>query len=326
MLMNPDWKDFLDTQKAVTLDDGSIRFTKKQDSLEAGLFPVPQLTAIRITGEDAAHFLQGQLTCNVNELNEGNSFFAAFCNAKGRALTTLLIFRQGDEFLLILPVALREKVQKKLQMYVLRSKVQLHDATDELCITGLSLSKEQASKADFPVENFARKDNFIKLPDSRYLIIDNPENSIKHWNFWRDNGIEPQGSKLWHYLDISSGIAWLNEDSSEEYIPQMLNIDKLGGISFNKGCYTGQEVIARTHYLGKAKRAMFVFECTADIDIGGNNVVDEQGETVGKVIDTASFGDMQRLLVVMQTAASESASLKLGNASQNPITLHSERA
>ncbi len=313
MLMNPDWKDFLDTQKAVFLDDGSIQFTETEDSLDTGIFPVSQLAVLRVAGEDAEQFLQGQLTCNIKELNENNSFFAAFCNAKGRALTTLLVFKKNDEFWLILPAALREKVQKKLQMYVLRSRVQLTDASEELCITGLSLSKEQAGKADLPAENFARKDDFIKLPGSRYLVAADPETSIGHWAFWLENGIAPHDSRQWHYLDISSGIAWLDADSSEEYIPQMLNIDRLGGISFNKGCYTGQEVVARTHYLGKAKRALFVGECAANIEKDGHNVLNDNGETVGKIIDLESFGDMQIFLIIMQTVASENSNLKLDN-------------
>ena len=319
--MNANWQDFLKTQQVVFLDNDSIQFNETSDNLKTALYPIPQLSVLKVIGEEAAGFLQGQLTCNIKELNDENSFFAAFCNAKGRALTTLLIFKKQHEFILILPTVLLEKIQKKLQIYILRSKVILHDASAELCISGLCCSAQQADETALPLTNFARKNEIIKLADSRYLIVADPENSIKYWSFWLEKNIKPQNSKLWDYLDIYSGMAWLDNNSSEEYIPQMLNIDKLGGISFNKGCYTGQEVIARTHYLGKAKRSLFVAQCAADVKVESHNIVDENEEIVGKVIKSETFADTQILLIVMQTSATELSRLKLDNANQDKIVL-----
>lgn len=319
--MNPNWLDFLSTQQAVFLDDGTIQFAEMPSNLHSAIYPLSQLGMLKVTGHDAAQFLQGQLTCNVNELKSDNSFFAAFCNAKGRTITTLLIFKQDDDFFLILPSVLLEKVHKKLKMYILRSAVQLSDVSHDFCFSGLCCSQAQANKSELPVDDFSRQGEIIKLPNSRYLIVAKIESTIKHWNLWLEEEIEAHNSHYWNYLDISSGLAWLDNDSSEEYIPQMLNIDKLGGISFDKGCYTGQEVVARTHYLGKAKRALFVAECAADISLKGGSILNENGETVGKIINNDKLHDKQRLLIVMQTTATEATTLKLDNPNQDAIQL-----
>lgn len=297
--MNSNWLNFLGSQKATFLDDGKIQFIKPSKNLTSALYPVPQLAPLKVTGKDALPFLQGQLTCHVKALTTENSFFAAFCNAKGRMITTLLIFKQKDDFFLILPRVLLNKVQKKLQMYVLRSDVHLNDASDEFCISGLCCSPEQLDKTMIPKNDFARQHEIIKLPKSRYLMIATVSNSIKQWSKWLSDGLLPQHSWLWDYLDISAGLAWLNMDNSEHYIPQMLNLDKLGGISFDKGCYTGQEVVARTHYLGKTKRGLFIAECAAGIIFEGGTINNKQDGAIAKIISAAIFGSRQKLLVVM---------------------------
>ncbi len=309
--MNSNWQDFLTSQTATFLNNGDIQFSKTPTSLISALFPVPQLTVIKVTGNDALIFLQGQLSCNVKELNCENSFFTAFCNAKGRTISTILIFfKQENNFFLILPSVLADKVQKKLQMYILRSDVHLHNLSDEFCIIGLSCSSTHLNNEILPNNDFGRRNAIIKLSQSRYLIIATVENSIKQWSKWLNDGFIPQNSCLWNYLDISTGLAWLDTQSSEHYIPQMLNLDKLGGISFDKGCYTGQEVIARTHYLGSSKRALFVGECAADTFFKDNRINNLAGESIGKIIQAEKFGDKQTLLIVMSTIANDDANLQ----------------
>ncbi len=303
--MNSNWLDFLSFQGATFLENDKIQFSEANKSLTSALYPIPQLSILKITGSDSLTFLQGQLTCNVKDLKEDNSFFAAFCNAKGRTISTLLIFKQAESFFLVLPTALKTKVQKKLQMYILRSDVQLIDANDDYCISGLQGSTEQLNDINLPIDDFARANELIKLPNVGYLMIATVENSIKHWSEYLKKGVFFQSSSVWNYLAISAGLAWLDDDSSEIYIPQMLNLDKLGGISFDKGCYTGQEVIARTHYLGKAKRGLFIAECAANVIFEDANINNNQGESVAKVIKSENFMDKQRLLIVMSMAVNE---------------------
>jgi folate-binding protein YgfZ len=152
---------------------------------------------------------------------------------------------------------LLEKVKNKLKMYILRSKVQLQDARDEFCVSGLQCTNDMATALSLPETIFAHHNKLLKLPNAHYLLVANADDTIQFWSAHIAQGFQAQNSQLWQWLDLDSGLAWLDETSSEQHIPQMLNLDKLGGISFTKGCYTGQEVVARTHYLGKAKRELF---------------------------------------------------------------------
>ena len=303
--MNSNWLNFLKTEGATFLENNNVQFPQADKSLTAALYPVPQLSLLEITGSDSATFLQGQLTCNVKALREDNSFFAAFCNAKGRTISTLLIFKQAESFFLVLPTALKIKVQKKLQMYVLRSDVQLIDVNDDYCMSGLHGLPEQSNDIRLPTNDFSREHELIKLPNSSYLMIATVKNSIRLWSEYLKKGWFAQSSSVWNYLTISAGLVWLDDESSEVYIPQMLNLDKFGGISFDKGCYTGQEVVARTHYLGKAKRRLFIAEGASDLIFEENNINNNKGESIAKVIKSESFADKQRLLMVMSIAANE---------------------
>ena len=284
--MNPIWHDFLSNQNATILDNDTVQFTHNSPPLCPALYPLSQLALLKVTGEDSAQFLQGQLTCDIYKLNDDNSFFTAFCNAKGRVISTLLMIKHIEGFLLILPRYLMDKVQKKLQMYVMRSKVTVENISTEFCLTGITGLPEQLPSLTFPEDDFSHKTNLIKLPQSRYLMIESVDKTIDFWLKGIETRLNFQNSERWNYLDIQAGIAWLNEETSECYIPQMLNLEALGGISFDKGCYTGQEVVARTHYLGKAKRTLMTTES-------------EQEANSGDIIQSHTYEDKTFFLVVL---------------------------
>ena len=180
------------------------------------------LGCLSVSGEDAANFLQGQTTCDVIELEENNSTCGAFCNAKGRVISTFYVIKTQSEFLFILPNCLLGVIQERLKRYKLRAKVDI---------------REQ----DFDMNT----------------------------------------------IDLPSNIAWLTHETSEEFIPQWLNLDKLGGVSFTKGCYTGQEIVARTHYLGEVKRRLFMamYDINAGVINGNKSIIDEVQTTVGHVLN-----------------------------------------
>lgn len=287
-----------------------------------------QFSILKISGKDSNQFLQGQLTCNVNELSDSNSFFAAFCNAKGRTITTLLILKSNDDFLLILPTVLLDKVANKLKMYILRSDVQLQNMTDELCLTGVNEVDKgllpELNTTAFSVTN--TNATFITLPSNtcqRYLIISQIAVAKTLWTELTNASYTVDDNQNWDYADISSGLPWLSMETTEEYIPQMLNIDKLGGISFTKGCYTGQEIIARTHYLGKAKRELFLAECVSDIalDINTQIISNNPEQTLGKVLSLESNTYKTRLLLVLSTSDTDTEKLVLNNKNQTKINL-----
>jgi folate-binding protein YgfZ len=319
--MNQIWQDFLISQQAIISDNDEIRFSTLA-SRDNAVYPVTYLGVLKVSGADATQFLQGQLTCNVKELTEQNSFFAGFCNAKGRVITTFLILKQADAFLLILPTVLLDKAKAKLQMYVLRSKVQLENVSDNYGLLGFSCGAEIAAALSLPELRFARRDVYLKLSNQHYLVISEATESSQHWFDLLTQNLQSQGSQLGRYLDLTTGLAWLDINSSEQYIPQMLNLDKLGGVSLTKGCYTGQEVVARTHYLGQVKRELFLAECGVDAVLDGKtSVIDESGQTVGQVLSFCPDSSGYKMLVIMQSSAVEAKELRLNNFQQSRIII-----
>jgi tRNA-modifying protein YgfZ len=303
--MNTNWKSFLLSQQA-TVNDGKIAFAGTKDTSGKRIYALPHLAVLSVAGSDAAKLLQGQVTCNVHEITETKSSLAAICNPKGRAIATFFLAKQADTFLLVLPVELLETVKKKLQMYVLRADVKITDSSGELCLLGL-YEPEQAIQPTVP--EIQQNLISVNIPVSlgRKLLMINVDDAMQFWTEQVDyNDFSKADSDEWRYLDLIAGLPWLSLATSEEFVPQMLNLDKLGGISFNKGCYTGQEIVARTHYLGKTKREMVLAECQVSVPPEPNSNIlnrDSEGqEVVGKVLQAMLDGSGCTMQVVLQIA------------------------
>jgi folate-binding protein YgfZ len=323
--MNPNWKNFLLTERAIIEDDSDIVFPASEHEGNQRIYPITHLGVLTVSGKDAAKFLQGQITCNVNDITDTKSSLGAMCNPKGRAIATFLLVKNADAFLMILPNELVASVKKRLQMYVLRSDVILADSSDELCLIGLSQGAAQAGDMAEPLFATSRQKNISVNFQHRRLIIAEPDNARMLWTEQIKQGFQPENSAQWRYLDIISGIPWLSVQTSEEFIPQMLNLDKLGGISFNKGCYTGQEIVARTHYLGKAKREMFVAECGAISPPEPNSIIIDESldteQSIGKVLCAQKRENSCKMLIVLQISATNAYNLRLKNQNQDRIAL-----
>lgn len=280
------------------------------------------LAIIEANGEDAGQFLQGQLTCNINELSEQKASIAAFCNPKGRMISTLLVVKIQRGFLLILPASLVDTVLKKLQMYVLRSKVKLTKA-DDMVLAGIHGSKT-IFDLTLPEQDFYCTENngvrYIKMPSANRFMCIAPSDAIANCPL---ASLSSAAVSEWRFQDISDGVPWFEAPQTEQYIPQMLNIDQLGGISFNKGCYTGQEIVARTHYLGKAKRQLYLAETNEILPHDtALAVIDAQSlEKCGDILAFESKGAVTRLLVVLQTVDDKSKNFILDNQQHSPIQL-----
>ncbi len=321
--MNPNWKKLLLDKNATFDNDLGFVFLTPEHEGKQRIYPVAGLGVLTISGVDAVNFLQGQITCNINDISDSKSSLGAICNPKGRAITTFLLVKSGDGFLMLLPEELLAAVKKRLQMYVMRSKVILTDSSEQLCLIGLS---EDASFSIDPAEpSFAtsRQDNITVDLQGRSLVIADADNAQTLWAERLKRGFQPESSAQWRYLDIISGIPWLTEASSEEFIPQMLNLDKLGGISFTKGCYTGQEIVARTHYLGKAKREMFLAECDCLTPPEPNSSIIDAGteQSIGKVLYAQLAKNSCKMLIVLQVSATDTYDLRLQNDRLDKVTL-----
>jgi folate-binding protein YgfZ len=330
--MNQNWKNFLLSQNATFKSDTDITFPTIVDDNDKTIYPVAHLAVLTVSGKDAAKLLQGQVTCDVNELTDTKSSLGALCNPKGRAITTFLLIKTSDAFLVILPEELLETVKKRLQMYILRSAVTLTDSSNQLCLMGLSVPAMLAE----PLFNTTQQDNItvnFSTTHHRYLVIADTDKAIALWSERVDNQqFKPTNSNQWRYLDILSGIPWLTAETSEEFIPQMLNLDQLGGISYNKGCYTGQEIVARTHYLGKTKRVLFLAECeSTTLPAPNSAIIDNSTDTehsIGKVllaqhaqIAAESAVTTVKMLIVLQVSDSDTYNLSLNDSHHTKITL-----
>ncbi|MEE9354671.1 MAG: hypothetical protein V3U75_03695 [Methylococcaceae bacterium] len=262
--MSTNWHQFLVSQGYSQNDcnDYLIDNHGKNDLFE--LFPITKFGFIKVSGQDAKTLLQGQATCNIEDVNEHQSSFGAFCNPKGRTFTTFIICQHNDNYFLLLPHQLIGSIVNRLKLFILRSKVMVDDVSDEFIQIGLT-SRSTSNKPFpfFPIQDwnvkFEKDFMTIKVPsaNSRFLIISAANDAQKVWA--KLQNILPakaRSSVYWQQQDIFDGIPWTSSETTELFIPQAMNVENLDGISYTKGCYTGQEIVARTHYLGKIKRKL----------------------------------------------------------------------
>ncbi len=304
MLQN--WIDFLQTQDLVSepfIADKSV------------IAPLTHLSLLTVSGKDAATFLQGQITCNINDLIDNQAQLGAYCNAKGRTISTFIIIKQKTVFQLILTTDLIDVVRKKLQLYILRADVQLTNQSGQLILIGVHniTLANQENCYTYPVQE-----------DSHFIICTGEQAQTTWKNLITESSVLAMSANAWLALDIRAGIPWLFSATSEEFVPQMLNLDKLNAISFEKGCYTGQEIVARTHYLGKNKRAMYLASCITKLPILPGcsiNTQENPDNLLGTVILSAPSSNSTLLLVVLKDKACEIKNLQLNNENHDKIIL-----
>ena len=195
---------------------------------------------LSVTGADARAFLHAQLTNDVANLAPDRAALAGWCTAKGRLLATMLVIPSADGFLLQLANDLAAAVAKRLSMFILRSKVKISDESDAWAQYGLW-------DADVPVSGVAWQDGAVtvSLGERRFLRIGkNLAQSCA------------QSEERWTLQEIRAGRPWISAATQDQFVPQMVNLETMGGIDFQKGCYPGQEIVARAQYRGQVKRRM----------------------------------------------------------------------
>jgi tRNA-modifying protein YgfZ len=254
---------------------------------------------LRIAGAQAGDFLQGQLTADVRTLSNNQAILAACCDHKGRMLFNGWLGRQLDTFFLLLPRHLLAFAQTHLQKFILRSKVQLSEAIEW---TGLHYTGGDLSTLPDPSACI-----YARLPH-----LDN-ENSYSHWLFGPNSAIRSLQKTLLSQatwadqalrddLILSTHLVFIQPQTQGLFIPQMIGLEKLGGVSFNKGCYAGQEVIARTQHLGQLKRHLRLLQSDAKHPrFPGETLRNAHNEPIGQIAAVSLVSD--RLLAVIQDGA-----------------------
>ncbi len=226
---------------------------------------LPQFGLIRFAGEDAQTFLHNQLSCDVSALTPDRSTYGAYCTPKGRMLATFLLWRSDQGYFMQLPSTLREPIQKQLSKFILRSKVKAADASGDWTLIGVA-GKDAAALVQRVIGQVPQGERgvahtsdamVIHLPGDRFEIAAAKDKAPRILEALAA-GAEKADPERWEWLDIEAGIPTILPATQEAFVPQMVNLDLIGGVSFEKGCYPGQEIVARMHYRGTLKQRMYL--------------------------------------------------------------------
>jgi folate-binding protein YgfZ len=286
------------------------------------LCTLPDPGLIRFSGTDAQSFLHNQLTCDVAALEPGRSTYGAYCTPKGRVLATFLLWQMEDGYYMQLPGSLREAIQKQLTKFILRAKVKADDVSAEWTYLGVTGSdatdfgQRAASHAPERVHQVSSTGDSmtIHLPGERYLIAGSPDKAPPRELFESLHGAQMVGPEHWQWLDIRNGIPVITPATQEEFVPQMLNLDLVGGVSFEKGCYPGQEIVARMHFRGTLKQRMVLANIdTSDSPQPGDKLysADFGEQACGTIVNAARAPEGgQDVLASVQIAAGEKGTVQ----------------
>jgi tRNA-modifying protein YgfZ len=324
--VNP-WTDFLARHGAVFDAEAVSTFGAPAQELASAqhgavLCDLSPLGVLKIAGAEAEAFLQGQLTNDVAALPVDCTHYSAWCSAKGRMLANFLLRRSGDNaFELYLPHSLIGSIAKRLAMFVLRAKVSIDDASGESARIGFAgpgatdALRLIAPTAPPPHSGMRiAGGTLIGLPSGRFLLLAEAGGAIELWQKLQRDA-RPAGYPVWQWATIRAGIPVVTPATSDHFVPQVLNWDALGGINFQKGCYAGQEIVARTQYLGRLKERMFLAHVDAPLPPAGarlfSAVFGEQA--CGTVVNAAAApGGGADFLAALQLSARERGDVHLG--------------
>ena len=297
--------------------------------LPHGVSPLPHLGVIRVSGADAANFLHNQLTQDVLLLDAQHARLAAFCNAKGRMQASFVLYkRAADEVLLVCRRDLLAQTLKRLSMFVLRAKAKLSDATAEFTLLGLSGDVVQLLCGAATSTEPGLRHVVNEGPDCADVLTISPSQGVARALYLAP--VDSPGSQAvsefaaltpeqWAVAEVMSGVAWVELATFEAFVPQMLNYESVDGVNFKKGCYPGQEVVARSQFRGTLKRRAFI--ARAEVSMHAGQEVFSSADPVqpcGLVAQAASDGTCHVAIAELQLSATQGHSLHVGSA-QGPV-------
>lgn len=336
--MNADWLLFLQQRGAVLQDgiaqhysDASAEILATQNGTV--LCDLAQFGTLRVAGDEAQTFLQNLLSNDIREVDPGRAQLNSLNTAKGRMLASMLIWRDGADYLLQLPRALCEPMRKKLAMYVLRAKVKISDASDEIVCIGLSgpnapaLIKKHVNslppKVNFEVGHTSLQGGIgptpyftvIRLGENRFQVSSAPQYAPELWKNLIANAHEV-GAFCWDWLTVHAGVPVILPQTQEQFVAQMVNFEVIGGVSFKKGCYPGQEIVARMQHLGKPKRRMYLAHVDGAVPQPGEELfsADMADQASGMIVNAAAApGGGYDVLAVVHIASHDAHPVHLGS-------------
>jgi folate-binding protein YgfZ len=272
---------------------------------------------LRAVGPDAAAFLQSQLTQDVLGLQRDRVRLAGYCSPKGRLLASMLVWRlDADAFGLLCSADLAAPLLKRLSMYVLRAKCKVDDATAQWAIWGLVGTSSERWLGDAA----AAPGRVAQREAAWVLSLQPAEGHTRRLLVQPAQAAAPELPALdaaaWQRLEVMSGVPRITAATVEQFVPQMINLERVGGVDFQKGCYPGQEIVARSQYRGTIKRRMHLFATDGAADAGQELFhSDDPSQPAGMVVNAANDTSGTRLLAEVKLSALEHGTLHLGSAS-----------
>ncbi|MGF2736367.1 YgfZ/GcvT domain-containing protein [Marinobacter sp. DUT-1] len=281
---------------------------------------------VRVSGPGTDKFLQGQFSQHLEEVTADRALRAAASSPKGRAYCLTRLARDGDSVILDLPAALAEQTLGQLRKYLMLFRGTTMETLDDGVIWGILGQETARAAVDRDISGLRAPGDALGIDSGLLIRVESDDRGIERYELWQTSGNQPvfrAASQLsladWHATEIAAGVPALDEAGWEAFVPQMLNLQHLGGIHFKKGCYTGQEVIARMHFLGQLKKSLFRFRSSGDVTPGAD--VKKGDRTVGTVVNRVPFSDgsVELLAVIRHDAADQALSVEGNNLTALPL-------
>lgn len=324
------WRTLLDQHKAIRDDYGVSTFADQGQGQSGKLFALDHLACLLVQGPDARKFLQGQVTCDMDQLSLERSVTGGHCNTRGRLLFSfravlLEAGADGETIALVMHRGLVAQAQAALAKFIVFSKATLA-ADDKLRVLGLAgidtLEHFPLPAAEINAAAINENGSLVRLGDHRVLCLLEEEAAIRLWES-ATNTFQLHGWEQWKLEEIRAGHSHVLPGSEDMFIPQMLNMQLTGGVSFTKGCYVGQEVVARMQYLGRLKRRMRRLQLqSSNLPAAGAPLYTEGSmQSVGNVVLAAPSDQHLELLAVVTDEAFGNNALYLDQEGQQKLSL-----
>ncbi|MEP0073939.1 MAG: hypothetical protein ABJE79_14675 [Marinomonas sp.] len=274
-----------------------------------------EIGVLKATGPDAKKFLQGQITCDINKLTQTDALYGAICSIKGRIITNFYLVQNNDDVLMLMSADLVEKILLHLKKYAVFFKAELSDESEHFHLYS-RLTKASVESAP---ETLTEKLPAITNENGLNLTVSQCPITVQWLLTDSSYKIKEQNQEL-AALEMLSARPVINLEQSETMLPQWLNMQRTGGISFTKGCYTGQEIVARMQYRGKSKKQLALFQSETPMETN-QDILDKEGKNVGQVIKAAALSNGYLAQAIINTDPSEIDGFLIDNQTINHLSL-----
>ncbi len=319
-----DWDNIVSLGAAALPHFGSPQREFDAARSAAAVIPLAHFDLLRFLGPDAKAFLQGQLTCDLDQVTPDEAQFGGYCTPKGRLLANFMLMSMPQGYLMQLPADVAASVVDRLRKFILRSEVKVERESSRrvLGLAGPAAPALVQQELGAPPQgrlamgHHARA-SVVRLPGEDFLVVAASTGMAAIWESLAKHAV-PAGVECWNWAQIQAGVPWITAATQDRFLPQMIGLDAIGGVSFDKGCYTGQEIVARTHYLGDVKRKLRFGRTRGGVRAG--DALLAAGQQCGTVLNAASVpGEGLALLAVVSEQVDAQSTVQ--TASGEPVDL-----